>query len=111
MTEINRRDFVKNVGFGMGMAISSNIWLDSLFAGVLPDPGKAGGEGFFGVSQEEMRKLLGIALSKGGNFSELFFEYRVSSSVAMEEDILKNTSESIQIGVGVRVLNGEQRTA
>lgn len=62
----------------------------------------------FGVFPEDMKKILGIALSKGGEFSELFFEYRNVSSVRMEEDIIRESSESVSLGVGIRVLKGEQ---
>ncbi|MDP2362324.1 MAG: TldD/PmbA family protein, partial [Ignavibacteria bacterium] len=62
----------------------------------------------FGLSKEDIQKLLSLSLSKGGDFADLYFEYRVSNSVTMEEDILKSSSESISLGVGVRVLNGEQ---
>src|SRR4030042_5824890 len=60
----------------------------------------------FGFTKEEIRKLLNLALSKGGEFSEVFFEYRVINSVHMEEDIIKESSESIDMGVGVRVIQG-----
>jgi TldD protein len=55
-----------------------------------------------------MKKLLEIALSKGGDFSELFFEYRLSTSLTYEEDIVKSSSENITLGVGIRVLNNDQ---
>lgn len=60
----------------------------------------------FSVSPEMMKKILKIALSKGGEFSELFFEYKISHSVRMEEDIVKDSSETITLGVGIRVLKG-----
>jgi TldD protein len=62
----------------------------------------------FGISNEQLKQLLSLGLSKGGDFSELYFEYSISNSVVMSEDIIKNSSESISLGVGVRVLNGAQ---
>jgi TldD protein len=62
----------------------------------------------FGVSLEDMKKIMSLALSKGGDFSELYFEYRVSNSVRMEEDIVRESSENVSLGVGVRVLKGDQ---
>ena len=38
----------------------------------------------------------------------LFFEYRLHSSILMEEDIIKETAESVGLGLGVRVWAGEQ---
>jgi TldD protein len=57
-------------------------------------------------SAEEINEILEIALSKGGAFSEVFSEHRVQNSIQMEEDIIKETSESILLGFGIRVLSG-----
>jgi TldD protein len=65
-------------------------------------------EEIFSITTEEISRLLNTALSKGGEFAELFFEYRISSSVLMEEDIIKSSSENIIKGVGIRVINGLQ---
>lgn len=56
----------------------------------------------------EYEDVLGVALSRGGDFAELFFEYRSHTSILMEEDILKETAESVSLGLGVRVWSGEQ---
>ncbi|MFA6571772.1 MAG: TldD/PmbA family protein, partial [Bacteroidota bacterium] len=104
MLESSRREFIRNCGIGVGLAMTSNLWL-----GVLFNSAKAqAGPERFGISVEDMKKLLEIALSKGGEFSELYFEYSVTNSVVMSEDIIKSSSESVQLGVGVRVLKGEQ---
>jgi TldD protein len=108
MTDMNRRDFLRKSGAGLAAGITSAMWFDLLAHGKIPPPSSAFFEERFGVSQEDMRKILEIALSKGGEFSELFFEYRVLNSVRMEEDIIKDSSENISLGVGIRVLKGAQ---
>jgi len=60
------------------------------------------------LTEEEMSRLLSIALEKGGEFSELFIEYRFNNSVTIEEDIVKSSSRTISLGAGIRVINGEQ---
>ncbi len=65
-------------------------------------------EEIFSINRDDISRLLGTALSKGGEFAELFFEYRISSSILMEEDIIKSSSENIIKGVGIRVINGLQ---
>jgi TldD protein len=65
-------------------------------------------EDHFHVSREDIQKILGIALSSGGEFSEIFLEYRAYHFVNMEEDIIKETAESISLGMGIRVLIGEK---
>lgn len=65
-------------------------------------------EDHFRMAESEKRKLLGLALSRGGDFAEVYSEYRVYSFINMEEDIIKETAESISLGMGVRVVSGEK---
>ncbi len=88
--------------------IQGDLWVDLLKDGKIPPPSTAFFSDWFGVAREDMRKILEIALSKGGDFSELFLEYRIVNSVHMEEDIIKESSQSILQGVGIRVIKGEQ---
>jgi TldD protein len=62
----------------------------------------------FGLAPEDLKKILNIALLKGGDFSEIFLEYRAYNFINMEEDIIKETAESISLGMGIRVMAGEQ---
>ena len=65
-------------------------------------------EDHFGLAPEDLRRILNTALSSGGDFAEVFCEYRTHASVLMEDDIIKDTAESISLGVGIRVLSGEK---
>jgi len=62
----------------------------------------------FGVTKNELKNVLTLAKSRGGDFSELYFQYKISNSINMEEGIIKETAESISVGVGIRVLVGEK---
>lgn len=62
----------------------------------------------FGLDETILQRLLSIALSKGGDFADIYFQYGNSLSIKMEEDIIKNTSSSIFLGVGIRVIDGIQ---
>ena len=62
----------------------------------------------FSLSPDDLEKILNIALSQGGDFSEIFLEYKEFSSVHMEEDIIKETSENINLGAGIRAIRGDQ---
>jgi TldD protein len=48
-------------------------------------------------------KLLGIALAKGGDYADLFFEYRAAGGFVFDEGILKSASRGVSMGLGVRV--------
>ena len=65
-------------------------------------------ENHFPHSKEELHKILELSLSLGGDFSEIFLEYKTYNLINMEEDIIKETAESISLGLGVRVLSGEK---
>lgn len=106
MKNINRRDFIKNVGVGVGIAMTTPFWLDALLANSPNSTGNNLISSHFGFSKEQINQLLQIALSKGGDFSEFYFEYSKDNSVAMEEGLIKNSSEFISLGVGIRVIKG-----
>jgi TldD protein len=48
-------------------------------------------------------KLIGRALSRGGDFAEIFLEYRVSEQISLEESRIKNPTFNISKGAGLRV--------
>lgn len=104
MNNINRRNFIKNMSIGVGVAMTSPFWLDKLLANSADLTGANLISSHFGFSKEQINQLLQIALSKGGDFSEFYFEYTKNNSVSMEEGLIKNSSESISLGVGIRVI-------
>ncbi|KYF77177.1 metalloprotease TldD [Sorangium cellulosum] len=52
-------------------------------------------------------RLLSVALSKGGDYADLFFEYRAGGGFTFDEGILKAASRGVSMGVGVRVQRGD----
>jgi len=48
-------------------------------------------------------RLLSIALTKGGDYADLFFEYRAAGGFVFDEGILKSASRGVSMGLGVRV--------
>ncbi len=62
----------------------------------------------FNLTYSDIDNLLGAALLRGGDYADLYFEYRLSSSVGMEEQIVKSATKSVSQGVGVRVITGEK---
>jgi TldD protein len=62
----------------------------------------------FGIVPGDVERLLGAALSRGGDFADLYFEYNSTGGVSLEEQIVKSASRSIHQGVGVRVVSGEK---
>jgi TldD protein len=52
-------------------------------------------------------RLLGVALSAGGDYADLYFEYRVSADYVLEDDQIKSVGRGVTMGLGVRVLKGD----
>src|SRR5580700_3302196 len=61
-----------------------------------------------GLSERLLERCLGEALSAGGDFADLYFEAVTSTSLGMDEGIIKTASQGISVGCGVRVLSGER---
>jgi TldD protein len=59
------------------------------------------------IDEEIALSLLAVALEKGGDYADLFFEYNVTGSYSYEEGILKAAGRSVSTGLGVRVRKGD----
>jgi TldD protein len=62
----------------------------------------------YGLTQAGLERLLAAALSEGGDYADLYFEHTTTSSILVDESLVKSASEGISMGCGVRVLAGEQ---
>ncbi len=55
-----------------------------------------------------MERCLGEALSAGGDYADLYFEAVTSTSLGIDESLVKSASQGISVGCGIRVLSGER---
>lgn len=62
----------------------------------------------FGITPQDLQRYLAEALSAGGDYADLYFEYLTASSITVDEALIKSASQGISAGVGVRVLAGER---
>ncbi|MCB1051276.1 MAG: metalloprotease TldD [Acidobacteria bacterium] len=62
----------------------------------------------FGLSPVLLKKVIQSAMSRGGDFADVFCEYSQFSSLALEEGILKSAVTNLEKGVGIRVVKGEK---
>src|SRR6516165_1364704 len=60
------------------------------------------------VTTRDLEAYLGEALSRGGDYADLYFEYRINHSIVLEEQIIKSATKGVNLGVGVRVVSGEK---
>ncbi len=61
-----------------------------------------------GISERLMERCLGEALSAGGEYADLYFESVTSTSLGVDESMVKTASQGISVGCGIRVLSGER---
>ncbi len=62
----------------------------------------------FDLTVADIEKLLAVALSRGGEYADLYFEYAVLSNLSLDEQLIKSANRAITQGVGVRVIAGER---
>jgi len=61
----------------------------------------------FGIDEALSERLLGVALGRGGDYAELYFEHRDSGNIVFEDQQVKNAGGGIMQGVGIRVIRGD----
>src|SRR4051812_27058296 len=62
----------------------------------------------FGLSDSDLQKYLSAALSAGGTYADLYFEYLNSTSISVDESLVKSATQGVSAGCGVRVIAGER---
>ena len=63
---------------------------------------------YYGLDSSWLDVVLSRALARAGDFADIYIEYREASALHLEEDLLKESSEVVALGAGVRVVAGEQ---
>ena len=62
----------------------------------------------FQITRQDLENYLGEALSQGGDYADLYFEYLLTSSISIDESMVKSAAQGVSMGVGVRVIAGER---
>jgi TldD protein len=62
----------------------------------------------FGITEHDLDSYLSDALSGGGEYADLYFEYLSTSRLSIDESIVKSAVQGVTLGVGVRVISGER---
>ena len=107
---MRRREFIKTGG----MVMLGSLAAPSFLGGTTPNAtnDKAAGISFamnhFGVSENDLKKVLTAALEKGGDYADLFFEHSYRNSISLQDGAVNRAASNIDFGMGVRVLSGDQ---
>jgi TldD protein len=105
MASINRRDFIKITGTGLAMAS-----MPYFLQGSTINHSSTSNEYFarFGIDEDTIRKVMTEALNSGGDYCDLYFQNTLSNSIRLQDNIVSAASTSVQLGVGIRVIKGNQ---
>ena len=111
--EITRREFLEKGSKGLLAAgVASRLSEDGIGRAFAASPQQRGGIGpyleRFGVDQAAIRAVITEGLSKAGDYCDLFFQHRVGCRIGLEDEAVNRASSNVELGVGIRVLKGEQ---
>jgi TldD protein len=62
----------------------------------------------FGVNPTLLQRVVAGAMSRGGDYADLYFEHRRANSLSLEDGSVNRSSSRVDLGMGVRVLKGDQ---
>jgi TldD protein len=98
---------------GAGAAALASVAVSDLFnlSSVFAKSGPTEGVGYFarfGVTDKLIKDTIGAALSKGGDYADVFFQHRVTNNLALEDGSVNRAFANVALGVGVRVVKGDQ---
>jgi TldD protein len=60
------------------------------------------------VTPELLKKVIRAAMSKGGDYADLYFEHTLTNHSNLEDGKVNQASSNVAYGVGIRVLKGDQ---
>jgi TldD protein len=98
---------------GAGAAAVASVAVSDLFniSSLLAQTGPTPGVGYFarfGVTEKLIRETLSSALSKGGDYADVFFQHRVTNNLTLEDGAVNRALSNVGLGVGVRVVRNDQ---
>ncbi|MCF6332107.1 MAG: TldD/PmbA family protein [Draconibacterium sp.] len=104
---VNRRNFIKTSGMFAAGSVILPPFVQSCQNVQITDNVKSY-LNHFEVSTEMLQKVIATAMSKGGDYADLFFEHKTTNSLGLEDGKVNRAYSNIDFGVGIRVLKGDQ---
>jgi TldD protein len=105
---MQRRDFLVKSSMALAAIATSDKWLNQVMAGEPSIISASLLDTYFHVNKADIGKVLAATLAKGAEFADVFFEYRITSDLSFEEDIVKSARRGVVQGVGIRAVKGDQ---
>jgi TldD protein len=105
---MKRREFLFKSSATLAAVAASDLWVSRVMAGEAVPMGASLLDTYFHVTRADIAKVLAATVAKGAEFADAFFEYRITSNLSFEEDIVKSARRGIVQGVGIRAVKGDQ---
>ena len=107
MRPFTRRSFLKQAG-GAASAAAAAPMLSAGWLGVARADEKGYFESTFGITDDLCRRVLATAMSKGGDYADLYFEHTIRNWVMLEDGKVNQAYSDVALGVGIRTVKGDQ---
>jgi TldD protein len=62
----------------------------------------------FGVTDKMIQDVFTEALSRGGDYCDIYFEHKIANYIGLEDKEVNRAYSDVSFGVGIRVLKGDQ---
>ena len=103
---MERRNFIKTGGIALlGTAVLPQILQGQMSDTHIDLPQMPD---HFGVTENDLRTVITVALEKGGDYADLYFEHTLSNRIGLQDGAVNSAVSDIQYGVGIRVVAGDQ---
>ena len=104
---MKRRDFLRASSLAFaGVALVPQVMCDQLRSNKEDLPNMLA---HFKVSENDLRKVMSVALEKGGDYADLYFQHSFSNSLVLQDNAVNRAASNIDYGVGIRVISGDQQ--
>lgn len=107
MKRPTRRDFLKGSSLAVG-GLALAPWLDKTLIYPAQAATKNYFENEFGIDDRICEKLLNIALSRGGDYADLYFEHTLANWLILEDGKVNQSYSNVLLGVGIRTVKNDQ---
>ncbi|GHT76407.1 peptidase U62 [Bacteroidia bacterium] len=104
---MKRRDFLRASGLAIAGTLVFPEMIHAQLSSKLDDLPKM--LAHFNVSESDLRKVMAVALEKGGDYADLFFEHTFSNYLVLQDGAVNRAGSNIDYGVGIRVVSGDQQ--
>jgi TldD protein len=108
MKKITRRSFLKTTAQAAAVTMAAPVVLPKGWYGFASSAPTGYFESEFGISDALCQKVLTKALSKGGDYADLYFEHTISNYIMLEDGKVNRAYSDVALGVGIRTVKGDQ---